>query len=775
MANKNSRWIPIAASTLSIALLATGSTASEYAPVRKHPAAAESQTGVQHIIVKLRAASVTATTSGRVHTMATEDRVAALATRAGLTLKESHEIATNMHVMHVEPAVTGESVTATLARLRADPEVEYAEPDQRRFPHAAPNDPLYPGQWYMQNSVTTPSAVDAVTAWDTTTGSTGLVIADLDTGIRFEHPDLQWAGSGGRVLPGYDFISDPFVANDGDGRDADPSDPGDWVTSADLKQPQCSGETQTSNSSWHGTRTAGILGALTNNSDGIAGMTWSAWLLPVRVLGKCGGSDSDILSAMLWAAGIPVSGVPNNPYPAKIENMSLGAAGACPQSYQDVINQLTARGVLVVVSAGNEGGPVDSPANCPGVAGIAGLRHAGTKVGYSSLGPEIALSAPAGNCVNTSGSCLYSIDTTFNLGITGPTTNSYTDQTNTNLGTSFSAPIVAGIAGLMLSVNGNLKSAQLIARLQEGATKPFPSNPAAPGGTCHVPSGPNDVQTSECNCTTSTCGAGMANAAGALAAALRPIAAVKLPANVTPGSSVTLDGSGSGAACNHSLAADQWVSSDPTGHPVSSPNGQSTTVTAPVAGSFTVTLTVTDDAGRTDSATVTINPTSATTGAPAAAGASACLAAIAVPSPVTASIAPSSASVQAGGSTQSFTASVTHTLNTAVTWEVNGIVGGNATVGTISTAGLYSPPASAPSPAAVTVTAVSVADPSRFASAQVTITSATSTAKGTGSGGGGGAIGLELPLWLFAYWAFNPRRGPRWLRHPPGGACDACG
>jgi len=114
---------------------------------------------------------------------------------------------------------------------------------------------------------------------------------------------------------------------------------------------------------------------------------------------------------------------PANPNPAKIINMSLGSSTACPQSYADVITQLTTMGVLVVVSAGNEGGPVDSPGNCAGVAAIAGIRHAGTKVGFSSLGPEVAISAPAGNCVNTTGTCVYSIQTTTNSGAAAPVAN----------------------------------------------------------------------------------------------------------------------------------------------------------------------------------------------------------------------------------------------------------------------------------------------------------------------------------------------------------------
>jgi serine protease len=720
---------------------------SEFNPVRTPPgASADNLTG--RVIVKLRAPGSSAQRS---KLQAAPDRVSALTARAGLKLRAARAITDLMHVVRVEPAVAGEPIAATVDRLRADPEVEYADAERWRYPHAtSPNDPLFSQQWYMQtSSATTPSAVDTVTAWDTTMGSTGLVIADLDTGVRYEHPDLQWAGSGGRLLPGYTFISDAFVANDGDTWDADASDPGDWVTQSDLSKPECSGGGGTAaNSSWHGTRVSGILGALSNNSVGIAGMTWSAWLLPVRVLGKCGGADADILAGMQWAAGIHVMGVPDNPYPARIENMSLGASGTCLQAYVDVINQLAAKNVLVVASAGNEGGPVDAPANCAGVAAVAGLRHAGTKVGYSSLGPEVALSAPAGNCVNTTAGspCLYPITTTFNQGATSPGTSGYTDQLNNpNLGTSFSAPIVSGTAGLMLSVNGNLSPTQLIARLKAGSL-PFPqtstSVPAPP--MCHVPTGPSDLQTSECICTLDgrTCGAGMASASGALNAALQPIAAVTVPGNVSPGMSVALDASGSAAACHHSIPGGgyQWASSDPAGHPVSSSNGPSTTVNAPTSGSVTVTLTVTDDVGKTDVATVTVSPTAATTSAPASAtsgGTNACLTAITVPSPVTVSVSPATGSLQAGsGTTETLTATVGQTLNTQVTWQVNSVTGGNATVGTITTGGVYTVPAMVPSPATVTVTAVSAADSTRSGSAAITITAPSSGGGGGGSGGG---------------------------------------
>ncbi len=517
---------------------------------RTHPHAVPAA-GVSHVIVKLRAAP-TSTGSVRDQVTGSDERLTALASRTGLMLDERRAITERMHVVRVL-ALHGESSEQSLERLRGDPDVEYAELDQRRYIHAVtPSDPLYAQQWYLQDSsATQPSAIDATDAWTTSEGSNTIIVADIDTGVRAEHPDLA-----SRLLTGYCFISDAFVANNNTCPGVGAEDPGDWVTSSDISSSpngECTGAT-VEPSSWHGTRVAGVLGASTDNATGVAGVTWNGPLLPVRALGKCGGQDSDIISAMLWAGGIAVSGTPANSNPAKIINMSLGGTGACPASYQDTIDQLTAIGVLVVVSAGNEEGiAVDAPANCNGVAGIAGLRQAGTKVGFSNIGPQIALSAPGGNCVNTGAEqpCLYTITTTTNLGYQQPDANDYTGEyycdpttgsytgcsfsgsnqyRNYNVGTSFAAPIVSGIGALMVSVNNNLNSCQLISRLQEGA-QTFPTSsvgetPQPP--VCSVPTSSSATQ-DECICTTSTCGAGMASAAGALTAALRPIAAVGSP------------------------------------------------------------------------------------------------------------------------------------------------------------------------------------------------------------------------------------------------------
>jgi uncharacterized repeat protein (TIGR01451 family) len=240
-------------------------------------------------------------------------------------------------------------------------------------------------------------------------------------------------------------------------------------------------------------------------------------------------------------------------------------------------------------------------------------------VGYSSFGPEVGISAPAGNCVNTSGACLRSIDTTTNLGTTTPGQNGYTDQTNSNLGTSFSAPIVSGIAGLMRAVNGNLTPKQLVTRLESSAT-PFPAN------TNNLPVCPASVAgTEECSCPPSgECGTGMANALSAVNAALKPIAAVAFPATYTAVSAVVFNGSGSAAACNRTIASYAWTASG--GLTITSGASSSQ---ASVTGAGTLTLTVTDSQGATDTATITVGATSATSTAPSTAGNNACTSAVA--------------------------------------------------------------------------------------------------------------------------------------------------
>lgn len=653
---------------------------AEYNPVRSRMVSIGPE--AQRLIVGFRATStnsVVQSVPGRVRAQSVQNVQAAtsasdvtsLVQRVGLAATRSRQLTPSMHVIFLKTTLYGAQVDAALKQLRADSAVKFADVDERRFPHAVPNDPLYvattgaTGQWYMMTpssltATSDASATDAVSAWAITTGSTGTVIADIDTGIRFDHPDLLRAGFGGRLLPGYDFVSGDqssagaslgtfLAANDGDGWDPDPSDPGDWIDAADQTNSLFASCT-TGDSSWHGTRVMGILGALTDNDTGIAGMTWEPYLLPVRALGKCGGFDSDIITGMQWAAGLSVTGVPDNPYPADIVNLSLGGTGQCKSDYADAVTTLTAMGVLVVASAGNESGAVASPANCAGVLAVAGLRNIGTKVGYSSLGAEVGVSAPAGNCVNSGDPCLRSLDTTTNTGLTVPAQNTYTNQSNSNLGTSFSAPIVAGVAALMRAVNANLTPAQLIARIKTSAVA-FPQ----PAGTKLCPDA--DASTGECACPNdgSQCGAGMVNALNAVNAALRPIAAVATPA--TSGGSTTLDASGSAAACGRSIAGYAWSTTG--GVTIASGAGTDQVTVTSTGTAGTVTLTVTDSANAIDTATLTVTASgvvSAAASTPTSAGS----AATACPTALT--VAPAAPTVAAAFAPSSVGENVTSTL-----------------------------------------------------------------------------------------------------------------
>ncbi|MGE0115208.1 MAG: S8 family peptidase [Steroidobacteraceae bacterium] len=441
----------------------------------------------------------------------------------GLAINPRRSLGERLDVMELERPLHRDEFMQTLDRLRAQPDVEYAVPDERRHALLLPNDPLITatsgrsGQWYLLN--TEPASINAYEAWDYSQGGNtgnGVIVAIVDTGVRFDHPDLA-----GKLLPGYDFVDCDqsncsgsgvktfLTANDGDGWDADASDPGDWLNSTDQQNPIFAA-CDIGNSSWHGTRLAGIIGAATNNGRGIAGAGWNARILPVRALGKCGGYDSDIIAGMRWAAGLPVSGAPNNPNPARIINLSLGSAGTCSPAYADVIATLNAAGVSVVASAGNDSAMVNTPANCNGVIAVTGVRNTGTKVGFSSLGTGATIAAPAGNCGVSNSACLYSLDTTTNLGATTPGVNDYTDQINYNLGTSSSAPIVAGAIALMLGANSNLTPAQIVSTLRTTAS-PFPSTATS---TCEIPTSTTSttINESECNCTASTCGAGIVNA-----------------------------------------------------------------------------------------------------------------------------------------------------------------------------------------------------------------------------------------------------------------------
>jgi serine protease len=593
-------------------------------------ALAHEQPPADQIIVKWRdGSSATAAAVGT--------RMQKLGSSAGMRLQRKQQITADTDVLQLDHALERSDMNALLERMAADPNVEYAVADEHRWAHAVPNDPLFGDQWYFQSAEI--AATRANQAWDVTVGSNMTVVAVIDTGVRFEHPDLLRVAQGGKLLDGFDFIANAPFANDGNGRDQDASDPGDFVTAAELAQPPfniaaCApqpGEDHV-NSSWHGTRVSSLIAALTNNGEGVAGTGWNTLILPVRVLGKCGGTDSDIITGMRWAAGIAIPGVPVNPTPAQIINLSLGGTGACSAAYQQAVSEITARGVLIVASVGNDGKAVAAPANCPGVLGVAGIRHAGTKVGFSNLGTDVGIGAPGGNCVNAppfrapSGGdpgnlCLFSITAAVNAGATTPGASTYTDRVNNiNVGTSFSAPLVAGAAALIHSLNSQLSPAQYIALLKDSAT-PFPTS--SPTTTtvpvCHVPIG--DTQAEECICTTQTCGAGMLNTNAAVLAAQRPLAVADAPSSITVGVAADIDARSSFASNGHTIASYEWTAVGVTGVTPVFGNASQPLTTVQVSGTstFTLRLTVTDNLGAQDTADIAIATPPPPTTPPAAA------------------------------------------------------------------------------------------------------------------------------------------------------------
>jgi subtilisin family serine protease len=435
-----------------------------------------------------------------------------LSEAAGVPLTYEREMSGDAYVMSLPTRMPLAEVQAIADGLNALPEVEYAEPDAIMVPMLAPDDPQYVNQWHYFAPAPGQYGINAPAAWDITTGSSSIVVAVIDTGIT-NHIDLN-----GRTVSGYDFINDAWTANDGGGRDADPSDPGDWVAAG-----VCNSGSPALNSSWHGTHTAGTIGAASNNGQGVAGVNWNSKILPVRVLGRCGGYTSDIADGMRWAAGLSVSGVPANANPAKVLNLSLGGYGACDATYQDAVNAITAAGTTVVVSAGNSNADAINyrPGNCTGVITVAATNRNGGRASYSNYGATIEISAPGGDQSYTNDP--NGVLSTLNTGTQGPSADTYVYYQ----GTSMAAPHVAGVASLLYSLKPTLTPAEVLALLQNSVTG-FPS-----GSSCNI----------------SICGRGIVNAGAAVAALGNPVPTITRlsPFFATPGGSaftLTVNGTG---------------------------------------------------------------------------------------------------------------------------------------------------------------------------------------------------------------------------------------
>ncbi|WP_374115665.1 S8 family serine peptidase [Streptomyces sp. NK15101] len=390
------------------------------------------------------------------------------AAKTGEKLSFERRLAGGGALVDLGDEATKQDVAEVMDAFRADPAVASVEPDIRAYAMAVtPNDTDYAKQWDLFEAT---GGMNVPAAWDKTTGS-GVTVAVIDTGYA-AHSDLA-----SNVIAGYDFISTSADARDGNGRDADAKDEGDW----NATDGECGTGSKASTSSWHGTHVAGTIGAVTNNTKGIAGIAYNAKIQPVRVLGKCGGSSSDIADAITWASGGSVPGVPANPNPAKVINLSLGGASStCPSVYQTAINGAVSRGTTVVVAAGNSNANASgfTPANCSGVITVASTNRAGARSYYSNYGTIVDVAAPGGetrNATDTPGTVTTpenAIYSTLNSGTTVQSTENYKPYQ----GTSMAAPHIAGLAALLKSAKSTLTPAEIESAIKNTA-RPLP-------GTC---------------------------------------------------------------------------------------------------------------------------------------------------------------------------------------------------------------------------------------------------------------------------------------------------
>ena len=434
------------------------------------------------------------------------------------------------HVIRASQRLTRSEAEALMRSLAADPNVEYVAVDGRVHADALPNDP-YLAQYQAWHYGTGAGGARVTSAWDITKGA-GVVVAVIDTGAT-HHADLE-----PNLLPGYDFITDAFVSRRAD----DTRVPGGWDTGDWSAAGECGSGTQARNSSWHGTHVSGTIAEVTNNGLGGAGVAPDARIVPIRVLGRCGGYDSDIADAMVWAAGGDVPGVAKNANPAEVLSLSLGGDQSCPAYVQEAINAAVSLGAVVVVAAGNQNSDAGthSPAGCENVITVGATGYSGQRASYSNFGPKVEISAPGGAGVE--GSPNGYIWSTLNAGTTVPGADAFGGYT----GTSMATPHVSGVIALMQSVApAPLTPAQVTGLLMSTA-RPFPVKPdkAIGVGIVDATAAVQRAQTFGQPVTGIPLTSGVASAVPPLAAGQGVIYAITVPAGATRLEMLTYGGRG---------------------------------------------------------------------------------------------------------------------------------------------------------------------------------------------------------------------------------------
>ncbi|MDP3653810.1 MAG: S8 family serine peptidase [Rhodoferax sp.] len=479
--------------------------------------AGTSMAAAQGFIVKLEATPDSAVQARR------------LAGGNALFKAQARSLGNHWYLLSTVKALPAAQTSALAARLRGARHVQHVLPNTRESLTAVPNDTLYATeQWWLASAGATEAAVPGLpAAWDRSTGhpvsGAAPVVAVLDSGYT-PHPELDphW------VLPGHDFVSQTAYSNDGNGADNDALDPGDRLTAAEAAADPTlwDGCEVRERSSWHGTMMAGQIGATSNNSAGVAAINWNGRILPVRVAGKCGAAVADVVGGLRWAAGLDVSGVARNLQPAKV--IVIGVAGfepcdlnhpnpavaAAARLYTDTLAEVRARGALVVAAAGNQRSIVGRPASCTGAFAVTSLNRQGFKANYANYGAQVALATVGGDAARGATCDTQLADsglvTTSNEG--GGPIGAFGYAAGS--GTSFAAPLVAGVASLMWASNPALTVAQIEAGLRASA-RPHVKVPILQACSSAGNFG-------RCQCSTSTCGAGILDADQALLYAAAP-------------------------------------------------------------------------------------------------------------------------------------------------------------------------------------------------------------------------------------------------------------